>query len=68
MIDLISLAVFIGLTAYDAQNVRRLAEAEMRGEVSTGEANRLGLILALELYLDVIILFETILNLLGDRK
>lgn len=68
LISLVVLAIFVGLTAYDAQNVRKLADAESRGEITTAEANRFGLILALELYLDVIILFETIIQLLGDRK
>lgn len=68
LISFICLAIFIGLTAYDAQNVRKLADAETRGEISPTEANRFGLILALELYLDVIILFETILQFVGDRK
>lgn len=67
-ISFVVLAIFIGLTAYDAQSVRKLADAESRGEITTAEANRFGLILALELYLDVIILFETIIQLLGDRK
>lgn len=68
ILDFAILAIFIGLSAYDAQNVRKLADAETRGEISPAEANRLGLILALELYLDVIILFETILRFVGDRK
>jgi FtsH-binding integral membrane protein len=68
ILDFAILAIFIGLSAYDAQNVRKLADAETRGDISPAEANRLGLILALELYLDVIILFETILRFVGDRK
>lgn len=68
LISLVVLAIFVGLTAYDAQRVRALAEAEASGDVSIAEVNRFGLILALELYLDVIILFETIIQLLGDRK
>lgn len=68
IISLVCVGVFVGLSAYDAQKVRMLSEAEARGMMDAATVNRWGLILALELYLDVVNLFISILRLLGDRK
>ncbi len=66
LINLACVACFVGLTAYDAQNVRQLADRQhMLDRVSMA---RFGLILALELYLDFINLFITIVRLFGDRR
>ncbi len=65
-ICLIGVGVFVGLTAYDAQNVRRLAEQE--GQLDRATTNKLGLLCALGLYLDFVNLFIMIARLLGDRR
>ncbi len=61
----IGVAVFIGLTAWDAQKVRILAEEQHRMDGQT--VRRLGLLCALELYLDFINLFLYILRLFGGK-
>lgn len=63
-LSVISVFVFVGLTAYDTQKIRAIymsADSEdMRGrKVVVG---------ALELYLDFINLFMALLRLMGDRK
>ncbi len=65
-ICLIGVGVFVGLTAYDAQNVRRLAEQE--GMLDGATINKLGLLCALSLYLDFVNLFIMLARLLGDRR
>jgi FtsH-binding integral membrane protein len=68
LLSLVCVGLFVGLSAYDAQKVRLLAEAQERGMMDTATVNRWGLILALELYLDVVNLFISIVRLMGDRK
>ena len=58
---ILGVLVFVGLTAYDAQKIRRLAENGITG----GSIAVLG---ALTLYLDFINLFLYILRLVGRRK
>ena len=53
--------VFLGLTAYDNQKLKRLAESGAGG-------GSLAVIAALVLYLDFINLFLFVLRLLGDRR
>ncbi len=65
-ICLIGVGVFVGLTAHDAQSVRRLAEQE--GTMDSATVNKLGLLCALSLYLDFVNLFIMIARLLGDRR
>ncbi len=64
IISLIGVAVFVGLTAYDAQKLKHLA-AEVEGTPSAG---RLAILGALTLYLDFINLFLFLLRLLGGRR
>ncbi len=61
------IALFLGLTAYDTQHIRRQAEAVITG---TQEASlqKLGVLGALRLYLDFINLFLLILRLVGRRS
>ena len=60
-LSILGVLVFVGLTAYDAQKIRRLAENGVTG----GSIAVLG---ALTLYLDFINLFLYILRLFGRRK
>ena len=63
-ISLVGVALFVGLTAYDAQRLRNLAD-EVEG---TPELGRLAILGALTLYLDFINLFIFLLRVLGQRR
>lgn len=58
--------VFVGLTAYDAQKIKRLLTAE--GMEVNETTQKIALLGAMTLYLDFINLFIYLLRLLGDRK
>ena len=64
IISFAGVAIFVGLTAYDAQKLKHLAE-EVEG---TPNAGRLAILGALTLYLDFINLFIFLLRLLGQRR
>ncbi len=66
LIDLLCVGIFVGLSAYDAQSVRQLAD--QHHNLDRVSLARFGLVLALELYLDFINLFILILRLFGDRR
>jgi FtsH-binding integral membrane protein len=57
--------VFVGLTAYDTQAIKRIGAAGFTDESSRRKASILG---ALKLYLDFINLFLMLLNLFGKRR
>ena len=58
--------LFVGLTAYDAQKIKRLLMTEGT-EVNEG-TQKIALLGAMTLYLDFINLFIYLLRLMGDRK
>lgn len=58
--------LFVGLTAYDSQKIKRLLTAD--GIEVTEETQKIALLGALTLYLDFINLFLYLLRLFGDRK
>lgn len=62
----VGVAAFVGLTAYDAQKVRELADAADRLDAST--VARLGILGALQLYLDFINLFIYLVQILGRSR
>lgn len=64
IISVVGVALFVGLTAYDAQRLRNLAD-EVEG---TPDVGRLAIVGALTLYLDFINLFIFLLRLLGQRR
>lgn len=64
-ISFISVIVFCGLTAYDVQKIKNLAEEQGIDAVSK---SKLGIMGALTLYLDFINLFLSLLRLFGNRK
>lgn len=64
LITLISLVVFIGLTAYDTQKMKKASEMADGSEVFKKAA----IIGALELYLDFINIFLHLLNLFGGKR
>ena len=63
-ISIVGVVVFLGLTAWDTQKIKRLA-AQVSDETSAG---RVAVIGALTLYLDFINLFIYLLRLLGSRR
>lgn len=60
VISFVAIAIFIGLTAYDTQKIKRMAE--------NGASENMGILGALTLYLDFINLFLNLLRLLGKRS
>ncbi len=62
LITFAGIGIFVGLTAYDTQKIRRMAASGAFG----GE--KLAIFGALRLYLDFINLFLMLLRLLGDRR
>ena len=64
IISIISVFIFIGLTAYDTQKIKAMYIQSSDSETM----NKIALSGALELYLDFINLFLALLRLFGDRK
>jgi len=64
VISVIGVLVFVGLTAYDTQNIKNAYYAGDSNEVGSKKA----LIGALKLYLDFINLFILLLQLFGQRR
>ena len=65
LLSLVGVVVFIGLSAYDAQAIRRLgATLDEHGEVMQKAA----IIGALNLYLDFVNLFLRLLQLFGEQR
>jgi FtsH-binding integral membrane protein len=65
IISFIGVLVFIGLTAYDVQKLKRIGAGV---EYGTEETKKLVIWGALDLYMDFINLFLFLLRLFGDRK
>lgn len=66
VISYIGVLLFVGLTAYDAQKIKRLLYTN-GGEVNE-MTQKIALLGALSLYLDFVNLFLYLLRILGDRK
>ena len=60
VISALAIIIFLGLTAYDTQQIREMISMENDG--------RLEVMGALTLYMDFINLFLNLLQLFGDRK
>ena len=60
-----SILIFVGLTAFDAQKIKRMHAAGMEG---TDEDRKAAVLGALALYLDFINLFLYLLRLFGRKK
>jgi FtsH-binding integral membrane protein len=65
MISYIGVAVFVGLTAYDVQKLKRIGAGLEYGDAS---AKKMAIMGALTLYLDFINLFIMLLRVFGRRK
>jgi FtsH-binding integral membrane protein len=61
VISALAIIIFLGLTAYDTQQIRELVSVD-------GDTGREEVIGALTLYMDFINLFLNLLQLFGDRK
>jgi hypothetical protein len=65
VITYIGVIIFVALTAYDTQKLKRIAAEGFHNEESMEKSAILG---ALTLYLDFINLFLFLLRIFGDRK
>ena len=66
IISYIGVLIFVGLTAYDSQKIKRLLSGE---DIEVNETTqKIALMGALTLYLDFINLFIYLLRIFGDRK
>ena len=65
IISYIGVAVFVGLTAYDVQKLKRIGAGLEYGDAS---AKKMAIMCALTLYLDFINLFLMLLRVFGNRK
>ena len=63
MMNYIGVLVFVGLTAYDVQKLKKHSL-----QATTGNANSLAVYFAMELYLDLINLFLRLLAIMGKSK
>ena len=66
IISFAGILIFTGLTMYDAQKIKRLAQAERT--MDSAAIHKVGIIGALQLYLDFINLFLHILRFLGRKR
>lgn len=62
IIDWVILLVFFGITAWDMQKVKRLAQSQ------EGSNDKLAIYCAMELYLDFINIFIRLLSIFGSRR
>ncbi len=65
IISYVGVAVFVGLTAYDVQKLKRIGAGLEYGDAS---AKKMAIMGALTLYLDFINLFLMLLRVFGNRK
>ncbi|MBC7554746.1 MAG: Bax inhibitor-1/YccA family protein [Taibaiella sp.] len=68
LISLFGVAVFLGLTAYDVQKLKRIGAGVEFDGVGALETKKLSVIGALSLYLDFVNLFLFLLRIFGKRK
>ena len=66
IVSYVGVAIFVGLTAYDTQKIKQLANAYYMEDEET--QNKAALMGAITLYLDFINLFLYILRIFGKRK
>jgi uncharacterized protein len=68
LISIIGVMVFVGLTAYDVQKLKRIGEGLEYGDVSAADTKKMSVLGALTLYLDFINIFLFLLRLFGSRR
>ncbi|MFP5213214.1 MAG: Bax inhibitor-1/YccA family protein, partial [Acidobacteriota bacterium] len=65
VVTYLGVVIFVGLTAYDTQNIKLMAQQGFGDEEMGRRASIIG---ALRLYLDFINLFLMLLRIFGDRR
>ena len=68
VISCFGVLIFVGLTAYDTQKIKRLALESAEGNFDLESSKKLAVIGALQLYLDFVNLFLYLLRLFGKRR
>lgn len=68
IISIIGVMVFVGLTAYDVQKLKRIGEGLEYNDVSAADTKKMSVLGALTLYLDFINIFLFLLRLFGNRR
>lgn len=68
VISLLSVGIFVGLTAYDTQKIKNMYYALENSSIEANTARKVALMGALSLYMDFINLFVTLLRFVGDRR
>lgn len=68
IISIIGVMVFVGLTAYDVQKLKRIGEGLEYSDVSAADTKKMSVLGALTLYLDFINIFLFLLRLFGSRR
>lgn len=67
-ISILSVIIFVGLTAYDTQKIKDIYYSLENSNIETGMAKKIAIMGALNLYMDFINLFLAILRFVGDRR
>lgn len=65
LISYLGLAIFIGLTAYDAQTIRQFS---MQVDVNSAASYKLSMIMALRMYINVIMIFWYLLQIFSSGR
>lgn len=65
LISYLGLAIFVGLTAYDAQTIRQYS---MQVDIDSVASYKLSMIMALKMYINVIMVFWYLLQILSSGK
>ncbi len=70
ILSFVGIAIFTGLTAYDVQKIKRFGQGyELSGETELNvDAKKAGIIAALTLYLDFVMIFIYLLKIFGGRR
>lgn len=68
VISLLSVVIFVGLTAYDTQKIKDMYYNFERANMDAGMAKKIAIMGSLSLYMDFINLFLAILRFVGDRR
>ena len=67
IISAVCVVVFTGLTAYDTQKIKQMSDS-YGSQINEGDYIRLSILGALNLYIDFINIFLSLLRLFGDRR
>jgi FtsH-binding integral membrane protein len=65
LISYLGLAIFVGLTAYDAQTIRKFSQ---QAEINSVASYKLSMIMALKMYINVIMIFWYLLRIFSNNR